>query len=206
MLFRSYVEYRIIRKDGSICWVEDFGHFIRTEKLGNVFYVFLADVTELHRRRTAERKAILEEKLQKERELQEQADQTLDFLEQMNDELVRRLELIEGLSADYETVFHADLVSDVIQPYRVSGREGFQFGRDLQVRPFTGFADAYAGRWVHPEDQERFRREVAPAYIREVLRKQKSYHINYRILRQGKPEYVQAFIVNVRSEERRVGK
>lgn len=197
----DYVEYRIIRKDGSICWVEDFGHFIRTEKLGNVFYVFLADVTELHRRRTAERKAILEEKLQKERELQEQADQTLDFLEQMNDELVRRLELIEGLSADYETVFHADLVSDVIQPYRVSGREGFQFGRDLQVRPFTGFADAYAGRWVHPEDQERFRREVAPAYIREVLRKQKSYHINYRILRQGKPEYVQAFIVNVSPNE-----
>lgn len=197
----DYVEYRIIRKDGVVCWVEDFGHFIETEALGGVFYVFLADITERRRRRAAERAAIMEEKLQKERELQEQADQTLEFLEQMNDELVRRLELIEGLSADYETVFHADLEADVIQPYRVSGREGFQFGRDLQVRPFTGFAEGYARRWVHPEDRERFRREVDPAYIREVLKKQKSYHINYRIVRRGEPEYVQAFIVNVSPDE-----
>ena len=197
----DYVEYRIIRKDGAVCWVEDFGHFIQTENLGGVFYVFLADITERYRRRVAERAAILEEKLQKERELQEQADQTLDFLEQMNDELVRRLELIEGLSADYEMVFHADLEADVIQPYRVSRRECFQFGRDLQVRLFTGFAEGYANRWVHPEDRERFRREVGPAYIRETLKKQKSYHINYRILRQGDPEYVQAFIVNVSPDE-----
>lgn len=193
----DYVEYRIIRKDGSVCWVEDFGHFIETEALGGVFYVFLADNTERRRRRVAERAAILEEKLQKERELQEQAEQTLEFLEQMNDELVRRLELIEGLSADYETVFHADLAADVIQPYRVSGREGFRFGRDLQVRPFTGFAGGYADLWVHPEDRERFRREIDPAYIREALKKRKSYHINYRVLHQGEPEYVQAFIVNV---------
>lgn len=197
----DYVEYRIVQKDGSVCWVEDFGHFIQTENLGGVFYVFLADITERYRRRVAERAAILEEKLQKERELQEQADQTLDFLEQMNDELVRRLELIEGLSADYEMVFHADLEADVIQPYRVSRRECFQFGRDLQVRLFTGFAEGYANRWVHPEDRERFRREVGPAYIREALKKQKSYHINYRILRQGDPEYVQDFIVNVSPDE-----
>ena len=197
----DYVEYRVARRDGAVCWVEDFGHFIQTENLGGVFYVFLADITERYRRRVAERAAILEEKLQKERELQEQADQTLDFLEQMNDELVRRLELIEGLSADYEMVFHADLEADVIQPYRVSRRECFQFGRDLQVRLFTGFAEGYANRWVHPEDRERFRREVGPAYIRETLKKQKSYHINYRILRQGDPEYVQAFIVNVSPDE-----
>ena len=191
----DYVEYRIIRKDGTVCWAEDFGHFIRTEGMGGVFYVFLADATERHRRRAAERAALLEEKLQ------EQAEQNLGFLEQMNDELVRRLELIEGLSADYETVFHADLAADVIQPYRVSGREGFQFGRDLQVRPFTGFADGYADRWVHPEDRERFRREVDPAYIRQALSKRKSYHVNYRILRQGEPEYVQAFVVNVSPNE-----
>ena len=191
----DYVEYRIIRKDGTICWAEDFGHFIQTEKLGGVFYVFLADATERHRRRAAEHAALLEEKLQ------EQAEQNLEFLEQMNDELVRRLELIDGLSADYETVFHADLEADVIQPYRVSAREGFQFGRDLQVRPFTGFANGYAEQWVCPEDRERFCREIDPAYIRKVLGKHKSYHINYRILRKGEPEYVQAFIVNVSPDE-----
>lgn len=191
----DYVEYRIVRKDGAICWAEDFGHFIQTEGLGGVFYVFLADATERHRRRAAERAALLEEKLQ------EQAEQNLQFLEQMNDELVRRLELIDGLSVDYETLFHADLEANVIQPYRVSVRENFQFGRDLQVRPFTGFADAYAQRWVHPEDRERFCHEVTPAYIKEALGKRKSYHIDYRVLRQGEPEYVQAFIVNVSPDE-----
>lgn len=191
----DYVEYRITRKDGVVCWAEDFGHFIQTEGLGGVFYVFLADATERHRRRAAERAALLEEKLQ------EQAEQNMKFLEQMNDELVRRLELIEGLSVDYETLFHADLDADVIQPYRVSVRENFQFGRDLQVRPFTGFADDYAQRWVHPEDRERFCQEVSPAYIKEMLGKHKSFHIDYRILREGEPEYVQAFIVNVSTDE-----
>lgn len=191
----DYVEYRIIRRDGSISWVEDFGHYIETKRMGGVFYVFLADVTERRQRRAAERDAILEEKLQ------EQAELHTGFLEQMNDELVRRLELIEGLSADYESVFHADLEENVIQPYRVSSRKDYQFGRDLQVRPFAGFADAYAQRWVHPEDRERFCRELEPDYIRKTLERQKSFHINYRILRDGEPEYVQAFVVNVSPEE-----
>ena len=181
----DYVEYRITRRDGSVCWVEDFGHFIETEKLGGLFYVFLADVTERRHRHMAERAAILEEKLQKERELQEQAELHTEFLEQMNDELVRRLELIEGLSTDYESVFHADLAADVIQPYRVSSRESFQFGRDLQVRPFTGFADEYAERWVHPEDRERFCCAVDPSHIKDTLEKERSYHVNYRVLRAG---------------------
>lgn len=197
----DYVEYRIVRRDGSVCWVEDFGHYIETEKLGGVFYVFLADATERRRLLMEERAAILEEKHQKEQELKEQAEQHTEFLEQMNDELTRRLELIAGLSADYEAVFHADLEEDMIQPYRVSGRKGFQFGRDLQVRPFAGFADEYAERWVHPEDRERFRRELEPSYIKAALKGQKSYHINYRLLRDGEPEYVQAFIVNVSPEE-----
>lgn len=197
----DYVEYRIICRDGSVAWVEDFGHYIETERQGGVFYVFLVDATERHQRLVAEREAILEEKQETERELQKQTELQTEFLEQMNDELTRRLELIEGLSADYEAVFHADLDEDVIQPYRVSSRDGFRFGRDLQVRPFTGFAEEYAGKWVHPEDRERFRRELVPANIRAALENQKSFHVNYRILRENGPEYVQAFIVNVSPEK-----
>lgn len=42
----DYVEYRIIRKDGEIRWIEDYGHFIRSEAVGDIFYVFLGDATE----------------------------------------------------------------------------------------------------------------------------------------------------------------
>ena len=42
----DYVEYRIIRKDGEVCWVEDFGHLVHDEKEGDIFYVFISDITE----------------------------------------------------------------------------------------------------------------------------------------------------------------
>ncbi len=42
----DYVEYRIVRKDGSIRWIEDYGHFVHTERYGDLFYVFVEDATE----------------------------------------------------------------------------------------------------------------------------------------------------------------
>ena len=41
----DYVEYRIIRKDGEVRWVEDYGHFAHSEIAGDVFYVFISDAT-----------------------------------------------------------------------------------------------------------------------------------------------------------------
>ena len=45
----DYVEYRIIRKDGSVRYVEDFGHFSQTEDFGNIYYVFITDVTDKYK-------------------------------------------------------------------------------------------------------------------------------------------------------------
>lgn len=42
----DYVEYRIKQRDGSTCWIADYGRFTDTESFGNVFYVFIADSTE----------------------------------------------------------------------------------------------------------------------------------------------------------------
>lgn len=44
----DYVEYRIIRKDGGIRWVEDYGHLSHHDSHGDVFYVFVTDSTEKH--------------------------------------------------------------------------------------------------------------------------------------------------------------
>ena len=46
----DYVEYRIIRKDGSVRWVDDFGHFTETGNYGGIYYVFISDITEKHER------------------------------------------------------------------------------------------------------------------------------------------------------------
>jgi len=42
----DYVVYRIIRKDGSIRWVDDYGHFANLPGYGDVYYVFIGDITE----------------------------------------------------------------------------------------------------------------------------------------------------------------
>lgn len=42
----DYVEYRIMRKDGSVRWVDDYGHLVRSEEYGNLYYVFISDITE----------------------------------------------------------------------------------------------------------------------------------------------------------------
>ena len=46
----DYVEYRIIQKGGRIRWLEDYGHFVHNEKIGDIFYVFVGDATEKRER------------------------------------------------------------------------------------------------------------------------------------------------------------
>lgn len=50
----DYVEYRIVRRDGTVRWVEDYGHFVRTQAYGDLFYVFIEDATERIEKRMAE--------------------------------------------------------------------------------------------------------------------------------------------------------
>ena len=42
----DYVVYRIIRKDGVVRWVDDYGHFATLPGYGEVYYVFIEDITE----------------------------------------------------------------------------------------------------------------------------------------------------------------
>ena len=42
----DHVTYRIIRKDGEIRWVDDYGHFSHSPDYGDIYYVFISDVTD----------------------------------------------------------------------------------------------------------------------------------------------------------------
>ena len=59
----DYVEYRIIRSDGEIRWVDDYGHYTDTEAYGGIYYVFMSDITEERERRESDlalRQAVIE--------------------------------------------------------------------------------------------------------------------------------------------------
>ena len=42
----DYAVYRIIRRDGAVRWVDDYGHLADTKTYGGVYVVFISDITE----------------------------------------------------------------------------------------------------------------------------------------------------------------
>ena len=42
----DYAVYRIIRRDGAVRWVDDYGHYAETQTYGGVYVVFISDITE----------------------------------------------------------------------------------------------------------------------------------------------------------------
>ncbi len=197
----DYVEYRIIRKDGLVRWVEDYGHFIHSNSAGDIFYVFITDATDKKKKHMEEKASLLNKGKQKEKKLQNVIDNYDKRIKLINQEHLRRLEVIEGLSINYESILYADMDSDKIMPYRLSKRNKLQFGNKLQVRSFLWYISDYINTWVHPEDTRIVSEATSPAYIRERLSNHKTFYINYRIIYNDEIQYLQLRIVNVSNKK-----
>lgn len=61
----DYVEYRIQRKDGTLRWVEDYGHFVHGKSVGDVFYVFIGETTDEKNEQQTEQRRLLSEALER---------------------------------------------------------------------------------------------------------------------------------------------
>lgn len=193
----DYVEYRIRRKDGEIRWVEDYGHFVGGGTGRDVFYVFMSDTTEKRNHRQVERERLVREKTDRERELRtlvKKYDKERTLIRQ---EHLRRLEVIEGLSVNYESILYGDLDRDQIRPYRLSSRTRLMFDGNRQTRSLSEYLAQYVADWVHPEDQEWMGRVLTPSHIREKLSDSNRYYVNYRALENGEEKYLQLHMVDV---------
>ena len=166
---QDYVEYRVIPKDGGVRWIEDYGHYVDTPENGGVFYVFVADATE-------------------------KREQQLAKMNRINQEHIRRLEMIQGLSIDYDSLFYIDLDSNHILPSQAGSRTQDMF--DCESCSFTSFAANYIAAWVNPEDRALVADAMNPDTLRKRLINQRTYHLNYRA-GQGTSEYLQLRFVNV---------
>lgn len=93
----DYVEYRITRQDGSVAWIEDYGHLVRGGAAGNFFYVFLGDATEKQERR-------LREMLHQE---QQQKHVLSDALDKANRAIAARSEFLANMSHNMRTPMNA---------------------------------------------------------------------------------------------------
>ena len=193
----DYVEYRIIRKDGSLRWIEDYGHYIYSEFAGGIFYVFIGDATEKKKKHLEEKATTLNERLQNEQKLQSLIEEYDKEIKLINQEHLRRLEVIEGLSINYESILYADLDTDKILPYRLSSRNSPQFGNKMQARGYLWYTSEYIEEWVHPDDRQMVSVITSPGCIREKLLNHKTFYVNYRIIDNGEIQYLQLRVVNV---------
>ncbi len=46
----DFVEYRIIRKDGEVRWIDDYGHYVEYDEQNSLYYVFISDITDKYER------------------------------------------------------------------------------------------------------------------------------------------------------------
>ena len=51
----DFVEYRIIRKDGAVRWIDDYGHFIKYDDEIGLYYVFISDITDKYEQAQSDR-------------------------------------------------------------------------------------------------------------------------------------------------------
>ena len=59
----DHVEYRIVRKDGAIRWIDDYGHYAESDAYKGLYYVFVSDITDRHQQAESDkaiRSAVIE--------------------------------------------------------------------------------------------------------------------------------------------------
>ena len=129
----DYVEYRIIRKDGKVRWVDDFGHYTETEAYGGIYYVFISDITEKREQR------------ERDQAVREAVVDTLT-------NIYNTVWLINDVETESCSLYHGDLSE---------GSEHAEAIRHaLSHAKYTDVKDEYVRTMVAEEDRERMQTEL----------------------------------------------
>lgn len=137
----DYVEYRIIRKDGTVRWVEDYGHFVHTQAYGDLFYVFIEDATERIRKRMAEL---------------ERVNEAL-YSAQLREEYYKRALLYEAVCFVEINLTRDEIISASMLDAEGKVQSLFNF---MGIRPFEKYSD-FATFWAdftEADEQEEYHR------------------------------------------------
>ena len=135
----DYVEYRIIRKDGEVRWVDDYGHYTETEFYGGIYYVFISDITEKHEK-----------------------------AERDSEENIRQDKMITALASDYRSVYHVDLDKDDAVCYRTDESDPDQTQRGIHF-PFYEHFKKYAEDFIDEKYRDGFLKFIEADNIRKGL-------------------------------------
>lgn len=112
-------------------------------------------------------------------------------------ERIQRLEIIEGLAVDYESILYFNLENDTVLPYRLSSRMKKHFDGILQVRKYKEMIANYIDTWVHPEDKASVSESLTPDNMCRKLADCPTFYFYYRCIQDEKIKHLQLRIANV---------
>lgn len=117
--------------------------------------------------------------------------------QKQNEEQQQRLEIIEGLSSNYETILYIDLKADKLLPYRLSNRIRQQLKLENFLLCYRQFCSDYINTWVYPEDRDLVAQTLDSVQIQRKLASSQTYYVNYRAVEQDELLYLQLRIAAV---------
>ncbi len=127
-----------------------------------------------------------------------------DATEKITKRLAERLqwlEVIEGLSINYDSILYYDPENDAVLPYRLSSRTKEQFRKYPDGKGFERIMKDYIASWVHPDDRSSVADHLSRTYMHQVLTDNPSYYFNYRCIENGETIRLQLRIANVGKEK-----
>ena len=169
----DYVAYRIIRRDGMIRYVDDYGRLVHTESHGDVYYVFIRDITEVYEeRRENTRRANVIDALG--------GEYSAIFLFNLAKDLIKPYRLKSDLPRKFAEEFNLNST-------------GFMSRRKM----FETFAEKY----IFPDDRDKILLESSAEQIIDRIKSERSYNITFRYLNDDRQLfYVEMTVVGIEED------
>ena len=148
----DYAEYRIIRKDGEVRWVDDYGHFADSNKYGGLYYVFISDITER-------------------REMREQEKDVRDAVIGSLTAAYNTVFLINDVETERCSLYYGDMGAGSIHAEAI--RNALSHAR------YTDTKTEYVNTMVAAEDRERMQTEISLPYMLEQLKDRDRFSVMF---------------------------
>ncbi|MBQ7718644.1 MAG: response regulator [Clostridia bacterium] len=174
----DYAEYRIVRKDGAMRWVDDYGHYTDTEAYGGIFYVFISDITEKHER--MERDNLVR-------------DAVIDTLTKT----YNTVGLINDVETESFSLYHGDMNEDIANAEAINSA--------LQKGIYTEVANEYINALVAEKDRDRMREELSLPNITQKLSEKDYFSVTFLHDRNGDMRYYRIDFGKVNMPEGHMG-
>ena len=149
----DHVEYRIMRKDGQIRWIDDYGHFVNSDVYGGIFYVFITDITD--------------------KKLETELDKvTRSAVIEALSRVYNSVWLVDDVEKGSFSLYRID--GDEDQVHLKVAQEA------LKEVDYSHALNHYADSVVFPEDRDRFKQEVSLENVIKNTNDKPIYAVDFR--------------------------